>query len=570
MKHISIKRFIIAASAAALLLSLAACGNTESTDNTDSTVQTSENATSQNDVSAGNVSSEIVTEVPAADYSDKDLAGTWDESEAVTVELSETYEITTAGVYVLTGTLKDGQVIVNAGDDDKVQLVLNGVSVTCSEGPAIYVKNADKVTLTLAEGTENNFQDGSVYADTGDDAPNAAVFSTADMTINGSGTLAVSANYADGIVSKDDLVITDGNITVTSTDDALRGTDSVAICGGTLELDAGGDGIKSTKEDNAEKGWVEIDGGTITIQSVSDGIDAMTVVTVTDGKLTIDAGDDGIHAESALYVIDGIININESYEGLEAAVIEISGGEMHITSSDDGLNASDGSGSMMGGGPMGGYFSANSALTVLITGGYLDVDAGGDGLDSNGSLTVTGGTVLVNGPTNSANGALDHQSGNISVLGGIVAAAGASGMAETFDSESEQPSVLIVFDSTLEGGTAITLCDAQGNTVISFSPLKSFSSIVFSTPDLVQGETYTIYTGGTLTGDNTDELYGAGSVLAGGTEYETVTLTGISTTVGNAGGMGGFNQGNMNPGDMNHDGMGHGGMGGQKPGGFGA
>jgi hypothetical protein len=194
-------------------------------------------------------------------------------------------------------------------------------------------------------------------------------------------------------------------------------------------------------------------------------------------------------------VSGGAIEVTVSFEGLGAAVIEISGGEIRVASSDDGLNASDGSAALRwgacwaarrgpdarqwAGGQPGsrqrrtaslrptvlpaGRLCAGSALSVTVSGGYVYVDAGGDGIDSNGSLTVTGGTVLVSGPTNSANGALDHMSGNISVSGGVVAAAGASGKAETFDDASGQASLLIVFDTALDAGTAVTLCDARSS-----------------------------------------------------------------------------------------------------------
>lgn len=478
----------------------------------------------------------------AAEYTDSDLDGSWDEAAAETIALNETYTIKAAGTYVFSGTLNDGQIVVDAADSDQVQIVLNGASILCSYSAAIWVRNADKVYLTLADGTENTVEDGSDYALAGEETePDGAVYSSADLTINGSGALAVKANYADGIVSKDDLKITGGIITVTAADDCIRGTDSVAVYGGSLKLTSGGDGIKASKSGDAAKGWVSVDGGTLEIRAESDGI----------------------QAETALSVNGGIIDITKSYEGLEGATIHINGGTIRIAASDDGTNSSGDSLQQTGGQSATAPDSLENYDTQ-ITGGYLYIDAAGDGIDSNGDLYITGGTVLVSGPTNDGNSALDCGDFNstMRITGGSVAAAGSSGMAVTFGQTSEQASVMINFESALQAGTPVTLCDSAGKVVAAFIPNKAYQSVIFSSPDLITGETYTIYTGGTLTGDGTDGYFGNGAVLSDGDEYATVTLSEISTTVGETG-FGGMGQGggHINPGGMPQGGMGPGSQG---------
>lgn len=200
--------------------------------------------------------------------------------------------ITKAGTYILSGTLTDGQIIVEVAKEEKVQLVLNGVDITCSNSAAIYVKSADKVSLTLVKDTVNKVTDGLsyVYAD-GEDEPNACIFSKDDLSINGEGALQVEGNYNNGIASKNDLKIVSGTISVTALNNGLKGKDSVCIMGGNITIDVDGDGIKSDNEVESENGYVYIYNGTINIDAAEDGIQAITAVTVKNGDITIDAGD---------------------------------------------------------------------------------------------------------------------------------------------------------------------------------------------------------------------------------------------------------------------------------------
>ena len=244
------------------------------------------------------------SEDSAYTYSDYELDDSFDRQSAASITLSgsiaqsngsgvsinnATVTISKEGCYLISGELEDGQIIVDAGDSDKVQLVLDKASIHCSTGSAILVRNAVKVKVTLAADSENELSDGTEYQ-TDDDTPDAALFSKDDLVINGSGSLTVQGNYKHGIAGNDDLVITGGRLTVNSLSHALRGKDSVAILDGTFVLTSQKDGIQASNTEDSTKGWVQIDGGNFTIQSSGDGIQAETNLSIYDGSFTITSG----------------------------------------------------------------------------------------------------------------------------------------------------------------------------------------------------------------------------------------------------------------------------------------
>ena len=244
------------------------------------------------------------SEDSAYTYSDYELDDSFDRQSAASITLSgstaqsngsgvsinnATVTISKEGCYLTSGELEDGQIIVDAGDSDKVQLVLDNASIHCSTGSAILVRNADNVKVTLAADSENELSDGTEYQ-TDDDNPDAALFSKDDLVINGSGSLTVQGNYKHGIAGNDDLVITGGRLTVNSLSHALRGKDSVAILDGTFVLTSQKDGIQASNTEDSTKGWVQIDGGNFTIQSSGDGIQAETNLSIYDGSFTITSG----------------------------------------------------------------------------------------------------------------------------------------------------------------------------------------------------------------------------------------------------------------------------------------
>jgi len=389
-----------------------------------------------------------------------------------------TITITSEGTYIFSGTLNDGQIVVEAADTDKVQIVLNGVTITNDDSACIYVKSADKVFITLAKNSENTLQDtGSEYVQEDTETNvDGVIFSKDDITFNGDGTLNIKAGYANGIVGKDDVKFTSGTYNVTATGNALEGKDSIRIKDGTFNLISGSekDGIHTSNEEESGKGYIYIEGG----------------------EINISAEDDGIHAGTVLYIAGGTINVEKSYEGLEGDTIDITGGDISVVSSDDGLNASTStSQDGFGFGGMGGGMDYDENAYIHVYGGNLYVNSQGDGIDSNGDLYIDGGTIVVDGPENSGNGALDK--GGVAVIsGGSVIAVGASGMAETFSQDSEQYSVMYNFETTLSAGTEITITDSDGNKLMEYTMTKTGNSVVFSSDELKEGD-YTITAGDT-------------------------------------------------------------------------
>lgn len=527
-------------------------------------------------------------------FTKRDLAGTYDESEAVKITLSGktatcdssnvqiedgVVTIKAAGVYVLSGTLTDGTIVVDAGDDDKVQLVLDGVSITAADYAAMYAKNADKVFVTLAENAENSLTVSGDYVQTDDNNVDAVIFAKCDLTLNGSGSLTVNDATGHGIVSKDDLVVTGGTYMIDSQDHCLNGKDSVRIADGTFILTCDEDGIHAGNDDQQD-GYIYIEGGDIDIS----------------------VGDDAMHAEGLLIINGGDIDISKSYEGIEGHKILVIGGDIDVVSSDDGFNAAGGSsdssgdnkggspdgagdnkggfgggpggdmngntpparpddsgqignsgdstqaadnngtrssandqsqtdssqsessntetnrpelpgnggqpgGSGMAGGPvMGGVdMDADYEAYILITGGNININADGDGIDSNGYLGITGGNVYVLGPSNNGNGALDYGI-YAAITGGEIVAVGGSGMAQGFGDESTQCSALVNFDEWIDAGETITLTDSDGNKILSYKADKKFNSVVISTSDMKQGETYTLTVGDQTSTFTMDEV----------------------------------------------------------------
>ena len=521
MRHIAgiRKCLAIGLTAAMCMAMLAGCSTSQSTSSTSDTEVTSDVSTETDadkespngsaDAENTSVKTEMtVEEMQAAideamsdaaiDITDMftkwDLAGTYDESEAVKITLSGktaacnssnvqiedgVVTIKAAGVYVLSGTLTDGTIVVDAGDDDKVQLVLDGVSIMAADYAAIYAKNADKVFVTLAEGAGNSLTVSGDYVQTDDNNVDAVIFAKCDLTLNGTGSLTVKDNMGHGIVSKDDLVVTGGTYTIYSQDHCLNGKDSVRIADGTFNLGCDEDGIHAGNDDQQD-GYVYIEGGDINIS----------------------VGDDAIHAEGLLIITGGDIDVSKSCEGVEGDKILVTGGDIDVISSDDGFNAAGGSSGSgdnhdgFGGGPgMDGVdMDADSDAYILITGGTININADGDGIDSNGCIGITGGSVYVLGSSDNGNGAMDYGI-CAAITGGEIVAVGGSGMAQGFGDESTQCSALVNFDEWGDAGETITLTDSDGKEVLSYRVDKKFNSVVISTSDMKQGETYTLTVG---------------------------------------------------------------------------
>lgn len=307
------------------------------------------------------------------------------------------YTISQGGTYTLKGSL-NGQIIVDAGKNDRIELVLSGVDLLNAESAPVYIKKAGEAVIVLEENTTNTITDGNDYIfPEGEDEPTGAVFSKSDLVIKGGGKLIVNGNYKNGIAGKDSVVIENGDITVNAVNDGIRGKDQVTILAGDIKITSGNDGIKSNNDTDEEKGFIIIEGGNIKITSLCDGIQAENYLRIENGNFEIKSGpntdgeestkglkaekeitinggnfvieseddglhcdgsieinggtieiitgDDGIRANEAVVINNGNINILESYEGIEASTVDINGGTIVIKSSDDGINASDPDGS---------------------------------------------------------------------------------------------------------------------------------------------------------------------------------------------------------------------------------
>lgn len=650
------------------------------------------NAASQIEESVDSALSEesepsLLEEEDSGMFSKRDFRTTYDEDESVQITLSgdtatctgdgvtvsgSTVTIEQEGTYVLSGSLKDGMVIVDTDKETKVQLVLCGVDIHSESSAAIYVRKADKVFITLPEGTENTLSSGETYVDIDDNSIDAALFSKDDLTLNGSGSLTIEAPGGHGVVVKDSLTVTGGSYTVTAASHALSGKKDISIADGSFTLNSGKDGLHAANKKDETEGFVYIEGGDFHITSQGDGISGEVYVeisggsfdilsgggyenaephsdsgfpgfpgmettteeddsvstkgikaegdlTISGGTFKIDAaddtihsnssiyitggtfdlasGDDGIHADRDLDISDGVIGIATSYEGLEALNVRISGGKINLVATDDGINGagdaveeetettgeeSEGSVSSLafsgeqllllsdgndgfpgmpegmdgenmptppgdmngdmenmptppdgasgdtegfpempggfpgdfggdeknqrGGGPGGGGPGGfggfggfpgmeNSNATIVISGGEIYINASGDHIDANGTIEITGGTVVTCGPVWGDTAVLDYDK-TASISGsGLFIGTGSTMMAQDF-TEAEHGQ-LFVRTGNQTAGTTLTVLDSDGNTIYELTPELDYALLVFSGPDLVKGETYTICVGET-------------------------------------------------------------------------
>ena len=527
--------------------------NNQSTSKTTNTTNTENNSSTEIIETSTNLSIADVTSENYTSYTAKiNLNNLSVDGSGVSIS-NNTITINKEGVYYFTGTLSDGNIVVNA-DSAKVVLVFENVNITSTKTAVINVIKAKTVTLNLIDGSTNVFTDSSNYTEfTEDDEPNGTIFSKSDLYITGSGTLKVYANYQDGIVSKDTLAIVDATIEVTSADDGIRGKDFTSIKNAKITVNSKGDGIKSTNDSDTSLGYVIIDGATINVTSENDGIQAETVlnisnsninitttgkvssssdvsskglkagkeitinggnyaitstddtihsngcVIINNGNFELSSGDDGIHGDSNILINNGTITIKKSYEGIEANYIKINDGKISIIASDDGINVSGGDGSQMMGPRGGDSFgsTSDSNRQLVINGGNIYVKSEGDGLDANGSINMNGGYVLVVGTTSNGNGALDYDQ-SFNVTGGTLIVYGAAGMWQNPSTTSKQYS--ICFGAAGSSGDSIVLKDSNGNEIVSFKTEKNYSAVTISSSSLKQGETYTLYVNGTSAG----------------------------------------------------------------------
>ena len=335
--------------------------STESTGETsaDNAAATSESTASENAMESAsdiNFDLELTESTIDTEFTDREKSGSYKASEAVKITLNKTtatvsgsgvkadgstITITEEGVYIVSGTLEDGQIIVDASDSDKVQIVLDGVHINCETNAAIYVREADKVFITLAENSSNTLGGGNEYTQIDDNTVDGVIFSKSDLVCNGTGSLTIEADYKHGIVSKDDLVITGGTYKIAAADNGITAKDQLKILDGSFDIDAANSAVKAKNADNAELGNIYIAGGIFTIEAEQDGFHATGSIVVDDGTITVNSGDDGFHAELDTVIHGGTILVEKSNEGLEGKRVVVNGGDITINASDDGINAAN-------------------------------------------------------------------------------------------------------------------------------------------------------------------------------------------------------------------------------------
>lgn len=625
------KKILTSATSVTLLatLALTGCSTTSNalasgTTAADSSVGTTATTSSATATDTAASSSSFSTNVKSGEkldvdthYSEQDLS--WDTSSETAIDLSNptatdgvtvedgTLTITKAGTYKLSGEYQ-GQIKVETADSDAVRLVLDNANITNSSGAALNVVNADEVILYSASGTTNTISDGADYTATGENDPDAVVYSKADLTIAGEGTLKVNGNHEDGIHTSDGLVIASGTLEVNAANTGIKGKDYVDILGGTINVTAQQDGIKSTNDTDEGKGWTRLSNGTVTVNAGDDGFKASRVVEISGGSLTVEQSDEGIEAQY-INVSGGDVNVTSADDGMNASLKtsdsestdssantsdaanqqqnnqqqgSLPGGQQSGTSnqqqqgtgqppamsgtSQDGTsqngasgtaqqqnntqnqgnqnmgqppampggNAQDGTsqngttgtgqqgmgqppqGGMPGGG--GGTFEVIDAA-INVSGGHITVNAEGDGIDSNGVTTLSGGTLIVNGPSQGGNAALDTN-GDLLLNGATVLSGSTADMFEAPSTNSTSGYLKLTNSSGFEQGSTVQVADSSGRVVANYKVTKSNVQLVLvSSSSIVKGQSYTAYTTTSAVDSN------ATSLASGATELGSFTAS---------------------------------------------
>ena len=500
--------------------------------------------------SSGSGSVNEVTQASQTDGIQIQLSNDKITTDSNSVEISDNVvTITEAGTYVLSGELSDGRIVVDTDKDAEVELVLNGVTLTCSNYAPIKIVKAGTATITLADGTENTLNDGATYdLEDEDDNTDAVIFSKDDLVLQGGGALYINGAYKHGIVCKDNLEIKDGTYIIEAAEDGVNANDSLTVNGGIFHISAGDDGMHVDE-------IFTVNNGDITIAESYEGLEGHQVI-INNGTITITSSDDGINSNSGSNsssdtdsaqadvqtdaqaeagqqsgnppeMPDGTTpggnsEMPEMPDGTtpggngempEMPDGTTPGGNGEMPEMPDGTTPGENgempempdgttpgaNGEMQNGGIPGNGggmidMDADEESLIQINGGTITINAGGDGLDSNGVLEVTGGTVYVSGAANNGDGALDYGI-SASITGGTVIAAGFSGMAEGFGSDSTQLSYLYNTSQTMSAGTEIIVKDSSGAVILSWAPDKEFNSVVVSSPEFTSDETYTIVIG---------------------------------------------------------------------------
>ena len=467
-------------------------------------------------------------------YTNEDL--TWDSSDEKTIDLANptatdgvsvengTITITSGGTYRLSGEYS-GQVKIEAGKSDTVRLVLDNAKITNSTGAAINVVSTAEAIIYTAAGTTNTVADEANYTATGDNDPDAAIYSTANLTLAGEGSLSVKGSYEEGIHTTGGLVIASGTLEVNAANTGIKGKDYVDITGGIVNVTAAQDGIKSTNTDDESLGFTRLSAGSVTVSAGDDGLKAPHTLEISGGTLNIEKSNEGIEAQY-INILDGDVTVNSTDDGINASLKDSSsdtssdttsgtattgqqtqqnqngqvqqapagggaapGGSQGSTGQNQNMPQPPTDGAMPGGG--GGTFEVVDAA-INISGGTVTVNAEGDGIDSNGTATFSGGTVTVNGPAAGGNNALDSN-GDLLLNGGTVTAGSTADMFEAPSSASTSGYLKITDSSALTQGSTVQVTDSSGTVVANYKITTSGVQLVLvSNKNIVKGQSYTV------------------------------------------------------------------------------
>lgn len=555
---------------ACLCFSLAACGTNAGTTGDDvskNTVTEDNNANSSNTNSENeDDATEAIHEINVASEEEimKDAESIQLKGDGAQASISSGAKeekgmltITKPGSYILSGDYNGG-VLIDVKKEEEVFLVLDNANIVNENGPAIYAKHGI-ITVTIKENTKNSVADGkNPSVPDGEENPiSACIYSKDDLIITGEGELNIRSNYKDAIKTKDVLYIVAGTITIDSEDEGLVGKDAIHIQGGNITITAKGDGLQSDE-------IVKIDEGYVTVLKSEEAIEAR-IIELNGGTMCLTASDDGLNASvksdtstanTELTFDNSNMNFDFGKGGFQPGEDKPEFGEGDPAEDGnrpeygklpDGKERPDGEGRGNGVGGFsgmgGGFMNDMQDAEIRINGGFMYVSAAGDGIDSNGTIVMNGGTVLVDGPTNDGNAALDYGSG-FTYNGGLLIAAGSSGMAEA----PESSFLMMTFSKAMTSGTSFAVLDETGELVCGYTPSKKFSTVVICSDALVAGNKYRLSYGGELTGNSVNGMYLSDAAYTGGTTiteftYQTEGMyfdeNGQTTERAGSGGFGG-------------------------------
>jgi hypothetical protein len=467
--------------------------------------------------------------------------------------------ISEAGYYEASGSVSNGRIVVAAAEDAVVHLTLSGASIACSTGAPIYAQAADKLVITLS-GDANSVS--TTYSPADGVSPDAAIYADCDLTLNGSGSISV-ASACIGVKSTDDLKVTGGKlIEVHSSADGLRGKDSVTVAGGAVSVTStGGDGLSSTNDQDATKGFIVISGGTVDVvtgggsskaasSTVSTkGIKAVTRISISGGTISVNSSDDAVHCDRSIAISGGSLTLaanSTAGQGIkfgDSSKATISGDstEILITSSVEGIAgygltisgspvirvAASNDGFSLSAGTVAGGAEYDDGSSLVVEGGRIVVSSSGDGIDSNGSVEIDGGTLIVCGGSSPEEG-LDHN-GTLTINGGLLVAlsVGSSGGGPKTSSTTAGSQRSATFTLSTSYSTTLHIqssTDSSGGIgILTLTPARAYQRVVMSSPSLAAG-TYYAYTGGSVSGGAAEDgLYSGGS-YSGGTQRTSFSV----------------------------------------------